>query len=135
MSKNPDQSNYNEGTQVALTAAPNTGYSFTGWSGDLTGTTNPATIVMNADKTVTANFAINTYAITASAGDHGQISPDGITQVNYGSSQAYNIEADPGYKISDVLVNGSSVGNVSSHTFTNVTACLLYTSPSPRDRS
>ena len=41
---------------VTLTAIANTGYTFNGWSGDLTGTTNPTTITMNANKAVTANF-------------------------------------------------------------------------------
>ncbi|UII33031.1 glycoside hydrolase family 9 protein [Fulvivirga ulvae] len=47
---------YNANTEVTLTAVPGTGYIFTGWSGDLSGTANPATIVMAANKTVTATF-------------------------------------------------------------------------------
>lgn len=45
---------YTLNTSVTLTAAPDQGYVFDHWSGDLTGTANPATIVMNANKTVTA---------------------------------------------------------------------------------
>lgn len=48
--------NYVTGTEVALTAKPNTGYTFSGWGVDVTGTTNPTTVTMNADKNVTANF-------------------------------------------------------------------------------
>ena len=55
---------YASGTVVMLTAVPATGYQFTGWSGDLTGTMNPATITMNSAKTVTANFT----AIPSSTG-------------------------------------------------------------------
>lgn len=43
---------------VTLTAVPTTGYSFDHWSGDLTGTTNPQTLIMNSDKTVTANYIL-----------------------------------------------------------------------------
>jgi len=54
----PAGNGYFEGTQVMLTATPNAGYEFAGWSGDITGssTTNPMTVVMDADKVLTANF-------------------------------------------------------------------------------
>ncbi len=42
--------------------------------------------------------------------------------VNYGGSQAFTITANTGYHIADVLVDGSSVGAVTSYTFTNITA-------------
>lgn len=50
---------YNEGTTVQLTAAPSSGYRFTGWTGDVTGSTNPVTVAMGAPKSVTPNFAQN----------------------------------------------------------------------------
>ena len=49
---------YPQGTVVQLTAVPATGYAFSGWSGDLTGSTNPTNITMNAAKTVTATFTV-----------------------------------------------------------------------------
>ena len=49
---------YNAGTAVTLTASPNRGYDFGSWSGALAGTTNPATIVMDGNKSVTANFTV-----------------------------------------------------------------------------
>jgi uncharacterized repeat protein (TIGR02543 family) len=45
------------GTPVTLTATPDAGWTFAGWSGDLTGSTNPDTVVMDADRTVTVTFA------------------------------------------------------------------------------
>jgi uncharacterized repeat protein (TIGR02543 family) len=53
---NPAQASYDEGTTVTLTAVPDAGWQFTGWSGDLTGNTNPSTLLMDAPKSVTANF-------------------------------------------------------------------------------
>jgi uncharacterized repeat protein (TIGR02543 family) len=41
---------------VTLTATPDTGYVFSGWSGDLTGSVNPATITMSSNRVVTATF-------------------------------------------------------------------------------
>jgi uncharacterized repeat protein (TIGR02543 family) len=57
--RSPDAVSYAVGTTIALTATPATGYSFTGWSGDLSGTKNPETITMDTDKTVTASFVMN----------------------------------------------------------------------------
>jgi len=45
---------YNPGTVVQLTAAPDSGYEFDHWEGDLSGGTNPASITMDANKNVTA---------------------------------------------------------------------------------
>ena len=74
------------------------------------------------DHTISASFAINTYHITASAGPNGSITPSGTVSVDYGQEQAFTITPDPGYQIVDVLVDGSSVGAVSSYTFTDVAA-------------
>ncbi|HEY3276900.1 MAG TPA: fibronectin type III domain-containing protein [Syntrophorhabdaceae bacterium] len=62
-----------------------------------------------------------TYRITASAGAGGAISPAGAT-VNRGASQTFTITPNSGYRISNVTVDGASVGAVSTYTFTNVTA-------------
>jgi uncharacterized repeat protein (TIGR02543 family) len=53
---NPPGGTYDAGTEVTLTATPAGGYQFSGWSGDLSGSTNPATITMDGDKNVTATF-------------------------------------------------------------------------------
>ena len=55
----PDSGPYDDGTEVSITAIANAGYSFTSWSGDLSGLTNPSTITVDADKSVTANFEAN----------------------------------------------------------------------------
>jgi sugar lactone lactonase YvrE len=49
---------YNSGTSVNLQATPSSGYMFTGWSGSVTGATNPLSLTMAAPMTVTANFAL-----------------------------------------------------------------------------
>jgi uncharacterized repeat protein (TIGR02543 family) len=53
---NPPGGAYVAGTVVTLTAVPGKGFKFTGWSGALSGTTNPTTLLMNGNKSVTANF-------------------------------------------------------------------------------
>ena len=49
------------GTVVTLTAIPYTNWYFAGWSGDLSGTANPAQLTMDANKVVTATFRTNIY--------------------------------------------------------------------------
>ena len=63
-----------------------------------------------------------TYSINASAGTGGTISPSGVTPVNLGGTQTYNIVSNIGYKISGVLVDNVSVGTVSTYTFNNISA-------------
>jgi hypothetical protein len=55
---NPAGGTYNSGTVVTVTATPNSGYKFSSWNGNLSGTINPTTITMNANKSVTANFTV-----------------------------------------------------------------------------
>ncbi|MCG8604214.1 tandem-95 repeat protein, partial [bacterium] len=53
----PASTEYNEGATVTLTALADSGWSFVGWSGDSDGTTNPLTLSMNSDKSLTATFS------------------------------------------------------------------------------
>ena len=66
--------------------------------------------------------APQSHTITASAGAYGQITPSGATTVTEGESQSYTISAFNGFHISDVTVDGVSVGAVSSYTFNAVGA-------------
>ena len=77
---------------------------------------------VTANHTIAASFAIDTHTITASAGANGTISPSGTVSVNYGASQTFTITPAANYHVADVLVDGASVGAVTSYTFTNVTA-------------
>jgi len=76
---------------------------------------------VTAVHTITASFAINTHTITASAGANGLINPSGTVPVAHGSDQGFTITPATNYHVADVLVDGVSVGAVTTHTFTNVT--------------
>ena len=55
----PSQATYSSGTVITLNATPNAGRTFLGWTGDLTGATNPTTLTMSGNKTVTAHFTMD----------------------------------------------------------------------------
>ena len=118
----PPGSVFNVGTVITLTAIPNASSNFTGWSGGITGTFPSVSLTISADTVVTATFTLKTYTITATAGAHGLISPNGTVVVNHGASQQFTITADASYGIAGVKVDGVSVGAVTSYNFPNVTA-------------
>lgn len=84
VTKVANQPTYTSGSTVVLTATPATGYSFSSWSGDATGTVSPLTVTMNANKNITANFtALPPVGPTAvnlgTAGDFAILSKSGIS--------------------------------------------------------
>jgi hypothetical protein len=120
VTKDPDQQTYDHGTTVTLTATPDTGYHFVSWSGDVPSgheTDNPLTITMNSNKSITATFVINTYIITASADEHGSVTP--VNQVvNYGDPVSVTITPDSGYCLASLIDNCTNVTSlVSGNTY------------------
>ena len=95
------------GSGTAVTAVPNAGagYRFVGWSdGVLTATRTDADVT--ADLDVTANFALDTFTITPSAGANGSITPSADQTVDFGADLTFTITPDTGYHVADVLVDG-----------------------------
>jgi hypothetical protein len=62
------------------------------------------------------------YQIASSAGSGGNITPSGEVTVSAGSSASYTIQPDTNYHITDVKVDGTSIGLVTSYTFKNLDA-------------
>jgi len=65
----PDKEDYGAGEIVTLTATAGEGYYFAGWSGDMSGTTNPKELVMDNDKVVTVTFSVKVDIIYVSHND------------------------------------------------------------------
>jgi uncharacterized repeat protein (TIGR02543 family) len=91
---------YNVGTVVTLTATPAAGYQFSGWSGAITTMANPATVTMDGNRSVTANFVPITYTLGVSA-TNGSVAlspPGGV----YNSGTVVTLTATPaaGYQFS-----------------------------------
>ena len=75
---------------------------------------------VTADHTISAIFILKPYNITATAGPGGSISPSGITSVNCGAGQIYNITPNACYSVANILVDGVSQGSITTYTFSNV---------------
>ena len=110
------------GTSIQLSATPADGYQFVNWTGDNNTQDNPVTISMDTNKNITANFIINVYTISATAGSGGTILPSGAITVNYGGSQTFSIMPNEGYHVVDVKVDGVSVGAVTNYPFSHITS-------------
>ena len=92
--------------------------------------------VAGSNVTIRANDSIHSGAsnpfsvnpsISASAGAGGAINPTGNVSVNYFGSQSFNITANTGYSITDVIADNISLGPVSTYTFTAVQATHMIT--------
>jgi len=105
---------------TTVTATPSTGYHFVSWS-DGVATASRQDTNVTANLSVTANFAINTYAVTASAGANGSASPASQV-VTYGANATVTVTPAVGYHIATITVDGSPVAANSPVLFTNVTA-------------
>ncbi len=112
---------YASGATATLAATPAPGYTFSNWSGDVAGIANPMTVVMNANKSVTANFTpAASYTIIATAQANGSVSPSGTVSVGQGADQTFTMTPDNGYSVDLVTVDGVSQGSITSYTFSKV---------------
>ncbi|MEM2971694.1 MAG: DUF2341 domain-containing protein [Candidatus Bathyarchaeia archaeon] len=103
VSKNPDQTSYPNGTVVTLTATPAPGWSFSGWSGDLTGNDSPATVTMDRNKIINATFTQDQYTLTVNVSpeDAGSVTKTpNQTTYTYGTIVQLNATSNEGYVFS-----------------------------------
>ena len=107
------------------------GYTFTGWSGTGLDGENNMTVTIptgsTGNRAYTAHWRYNGsghsysyYTIKATAGAGGSISPSGNVSVREGRDQPFTITPDKGYAVSNVKIDGKSIGAVKSYTFENV---------------
>ena len=75
LSSYPATSNFVSGTSVHLEAVPAPGYHFDGWSGDVSGTSNPTAITIDCNKMITANFSPATHTLTVQSNGGGFTTP------------------------------------------------------------
>lgn len=128
-------STVNYGSNMSYTITPDEGYKITGITTNSGAVPNFENYIndlgvatytfsdITANKTITATLAKKNYTITASAGDNGRITPTGTINVIHGANQNFTITADDNYEIDHIIVDGVTIGNISSnYQFVNVTA-------------
>lgn len=96
----PLKSTYVYNDLVVLNAVAETGWSFSGWSGDLTGSNASKNVTMNGNKVITATFTQDSYTVTTNVSGNGSVvvSPDQAGYV-YGDVVSVLAVPDPGYKL------------------------------------
>ena len=110
-------------------------YRFDGWyternGGELitTSTVFAANTIVYAHWTYTGGsggsggYVPGYYIIRATAGAGGSITPSGDVSVQAGANQTFTITPNRGYAVSDVKIDGRSIGAVRSYTFENISA-------------
>ena len=86
--------NFDEGMSVRLEAVPAPGYIFNNWSGDLNSTTSPTAIVIDCNKSITANFSRIMHTLTMQISGSGSTTPTVGTH-DYGEGEVVSITATP----------------------------------------
>jgi len=132
--RSPGGNPYPEGTPVTLTAEPDNGWLFAGWSGDITGMENPTTIIMNSNKDVTANFTeitpgYSTLAVSITGRGMVTLDPPGGAY-STGTTVRLTATPNPGwefYRWYGDLDDAENPTNIIMDSYKNVTAAFIET--------
>lgn len=139
VTKQPDQATYTAGTVITLTAVANTGWRFSGWSGDINGTLSPAQLTVSSNHEITATFTQRCYTLSLSHsgdGDDPVATPAnsvGCSLGKYVYNQAITLNAlpDSGWQIASWSGTNNNGSTSSSNTVTmpadNHAASVAYT--------
>ncbi len=111
---------YSNGQSCTVSATANIGYSFTNWTenGNVVSTNASYTFTVNANRTLVANFTLNSYTITATANPTAGGTVTGGGSYNYGASCALTATANQGYTFTNWTENGNVVSTNANYTFT-----------------
>ena len=125
---NPNQASYPAGTSVQVTANPGIGYAFANFSGNLTGTTDPATLVVNGNESVTANFTPTPCTLTINIVGSGTGTPASGSSYTCGTQVQVTATPDSGYsfgQFSGALTGSTNPQTLTLNTNSTVTATFV----------
>jgi len=93
----PASSEYEEGETVSVTATPNENWVFIEWSGDLRGSHNPASVMMDSDKHIVAHFIKKEYTLNIQVEGEGAVEERVIQQktTDYPHGTLVELTANP----------------------------------------
>jgi len=118
VTRSPSQTQYSSGSSVTLTANPASGYEFTRWEGDATSWSNPTTITMDGDKTVTAAFTPSYTLTVATLPSDGGTVERGPDKTQYASGSSVTLTANPAYGYEFTRWEGDATGSANPTTIT-----------------
>jgi hypothetical protein len=108
---------YHYGDYVELTAVPTVGWSFSIWSGDHSGSTNPAVITITDNTAVTATFTQDQYTLSVTTSGSGSVGKD-PDQLTYTYGTVVTLTATPGTGYQFGQWSGDLSGSVNPTTIT-----------------
>ncbi len=122
---------YYYGDWVRLTVHVNLGWSFTGWSGDASGSVNPVNVLINGNKSVTANFSHTGAILTVNVSGNGATNATG-THVYFRNTNV-TVLATPysGWMLDHWILNSVNVGSMNPYTLNMTTDYTLTAVFSP----
>jgi len=98
-SVNNEGGTFNSGTSITITATPDSGFEFTGWSESSYGDTNPLTINLTSNTNITANFVRSKYALTINVEGDGEVTQqvinNGKSSTDYDSFSTIRLLGQP----------------------------------------
>jgi arabinoxylan arabinofuranohydrolase len=118
---NPPGGIYEEGTTVTINALQDFGYQFSGWSGDLSGMNNPATLLTNSGKNITANFSYvgeGKIVFATNSGGKAFRSGEGVyysSDSKYSGGGTYSSNTAIAGTVDDVLYQTERMGSTFSY--------------------
>jgi uncharacterized repeat protein (TIGR02543 family) len=111
---------------VELTATADTGYTFANWWGDASGSTNPFSMTMNGDKSVTANYTLNAYLLTVLLAGNGSGTvtnlPAGIDCI---ATCSFNFDYNTTVTLAATPATGSTFSGWSGEGCTGTGPCVI----------
>ena len=111
---------YEENTEVVLTATANTGYSFVNWTEgeEIVSTNAEYSFNVTADRTLVANFALNTYTISATANPTEGGTIEGAGEYTHGETATLRAIANTGYTFASWTDGDEVVSTDAEYSFT-----------------
>lgn len=111
---------FTAGSSVTTTATANTNYTFVNWTdnGVVASTSSSYTFALNTNKTLVANFTLNTHTVALSANPAVGGAVTGMGTFNAGSSVTARATANPGYTFVNWTEGGTAVSTNANYVFT-----------------
>ncbi|OSY88218.1 hypothetical protein WH52_05390 [Tenacibaculum holothuriorum] len=124
--ENTRNNNYENGTEITLTAVADTGYQFVRWEGDITNNNNPHTFTIDSNKSVTAIFEPSIHKVTTNSPNGTiTISPNSSDNTyTYGTALTLKAVPNNGYKFKNW---SGDISGTNTTAYTSVTKDMNIT--------